>query len=220
MPIGNFVSVLVLALVASVVGAADPTRFDRTQEKFLFDVKLTSGVEVRHAVYRIEALGGRHLLQIRFQTGLAVSSPDGKSVPSLDHVEFDDLISRLVSVVQSDHNGQLDSIQVEPTLLGADWAGLIHYLRTAGIASDSVVGPKSKSVTAAVQTYLSGSMLVRSVCERIAVIEKKCSTKAVSMDPITFRLQNMGKRWGDVKLQSDAGIEVRNLWFAIDVEEK
>lgn len=220
MPIRNLVSILVFALVTSVVGAADPARLDHAQQKFLLDVKLASGSEVRNIVYRKEELGGRHLLQVRFQTGLAITSPDGKAVPSLDQVEFDDLMSRLMITVKNDHNGRLDSIQVEPTLLGSTWVELVSYLRAAAIDPDSTVDPKSKPVTVAVRYFLSGSMLVRSVCERVALIERKCSEAVVSMNPVVFRSQSLRKKWGDVKHQVDAGLETQSLWFSIDLDKK
>jgi hypothetical protein len=173
---------------------------------------------VQDAVYRKERLGGKALLQIRKKFGLSISSQEGSSPPSLSEVEFQDLVSELIFRIHQDHQDQLDSIQLELTLVDPLWSDAVKSLREATIPPDYRVTPKSDHVLRAMQTYLSRTPLVRSVCEKISAIGKKCKKHAVSMNPMPFRSEYVGREWGEVRSVPDAGILKDDIWFAIDIE--
>lgn len=190
------------------------------QEKHLLEVTLRSGLEVRHVVYRTEPLGGKSLLQVKRQSGLTLSSRDGETVQNLSEGEFDELMSGLLAIVHREHHDQLDSIQIDLALVDPLWSDSVEHLREADIAPDYTVDPKSNAVLAAMQSYLSGSALVKTVCEQVATIGRRCRKHAVSMNPVAFRSPRQSTKWGEARLLPDAGIEKESVWFAIDIEEQ
>lgn len=189
------------------------------QEKYLLDVTLIEGLEIRNVIYRKEPLGGKWLLQVKQQSGLTLSKHDGKPTSSLSEKEFAELISQLLTTIHREHNGKLDSIHVDLSLLDPLWIDLVKHLREAAIAPDYIVDPKSNTVLNVAQFFISKSALVKNVCDQVTVIERKCKKHAVSMNPLVFQPQHLRKRWGDVKHLPDAGIENESIWFSIDLEK-
>jgi len=199
----------------------EPAQADQVagQEKYLLDVTLNQGLEVRNVMYRKESLGGKWLLQVKQQSGLTLSGHGGKPASSLSEREFAELISKLLTTIHREHHGQLDSIHIDLSLVDPLWLGLVKHLRGAAIAPDSIVDPKSSTVLNVAQSFLSESALVKSVCDQVTIIERKCKKHAVSMNPIVFRSQHLWKKWGDVKPLPDAGIENESIWFSIDLDK-
>lgn len=226
MPIKKYVLLFLLAfmIVGACMGGSyeqGPAQAGQTsgQEKYLLNVTLAQGLDVRNVVYRKERLGGRWLLQVQQQAGLALSARDNKSVSSLSEGEFDELISELLAIIHREHRDQLDSIHVDLALVDPLWAGLIKHIKEVALAPDYIVDPKSNVFLNEAQSYLIESMLVKAVCERVDAIGRKCRKSAVSMNPIVFRSQHLRKRWEEVEYLPDAGIEKESVWFSIDLEK-
>lgn len=189
------------------------------KEKYLLDVPLSSGLDVGSVMYRKEPLGDDWLLQIKKSSGLALVPRDAGVAPILDEDDFYELMEDLLATIHREHDDQLDSIHVGLALVDPFRKASIEHLRTADINPDAIVEPKSASVRVAMESYISESALVESVCEMVVIIDKRCSEPAVSMNPIVFRSASLGKKWGEVRQLADAGIESDRIWFAIDLED-
>lgn len=188
--------------------------------RYQLAVPLGSGVDVRHAVYRKEPLGGKWLLQMKRKSGLALASHDGGNVSSLSEAEFAELVSGLLALIHEEHHDRLDSIQVDLALVEPLASGAVDYLRNAAMATDYAVEPKSDVILAAMQAYLEESVLVERVCEQVATIGRRCTQHPVSMNPIAIESPHLRKQWGEVKGLPDAGIEKETVWFAIHLAEQ
>jgi len=207
---------MLLLIYSSVDAAERRKRFDK--ESYIMDVELASGLQVRHVVYRREPLGGWYWLDIRRGSGLIVVDRDGRKVSQIASSDFDELIHRLMIVINQEHSGKLQSVRVDLSLISELWDGSVKNIRGAGVAYDYRLEPKSELILATMKSYLSGNDLVKRVCEQVVLIDKKCK-KNVAMNPVVFRSVYLWQKWGDVVLQPDAGMDRGLNWFSIDVED-
>lgn len=182
------------------------------------DVTLSSGLHIRHVVYRKEPLGGRWLLQIKRKTGLSMSREHQRSIRTLTEQESLELMSKLLEIVKNQHGGRLDSIQLDLAVLEYLGSDVVRQLRAAPIASNQTITPKLDAIRTSVQDSLNESTLVIETCRQVELINMSCGKSPVSMNPIPFQKAYVGKPWGDVKRLPNAGIDMASTWFSIDLQ--
>ena len=191
------------------------------QECRCFTVTLDSGTQVRDVVYGWFSLSliKTWFIAIREDTGTVISSyQEGKTALSDD--EFRELIDKLLNVIKSEHDGKLDKIQLTLGVVDTLWKNTVHYLRNGGIPDKHRVEGKDLLILRAVQSSLGQEALVKYACEQVKHLGRECRETVVSMNPVPFQLPYIGKRWGEIKDSSDAGINKERSWYGISLDAR
>ena len=212
-----------LLVICSATSAQEPrvapevTTHRPAEGFYLFDTVVASGLHVSHAVYRKEPLGNDWWLQIRRSSGVSLNSREGGVVPTLSDEELLELVQKLLVVIDKQHGGAINSVQLDVTLTESLWTDVKDHLYRAAVPAthDPSMSPLLLSVA---RDALAGTRIVRGICEQAINVGKRCNAKPVSMNEVAFKPTTRGMRWGELKALSELGIQRETMWFSIDFE--
>lgn len=217
------ITAFVLGLLLSTTASCSQEREAELEWKpisaseMLIDVTLPSGTKVKSIRYRKEKLANKWLLQLKNTSGTKVTSAEGE-VECLSQQDFKDLFVELISFIKNNNNENLDKVQLDFRITNGLWKDTMSFLRNGAIPADYKLSPKDLYLAKQISSHLEGSSELKVLCEEIEKIQKVCKDNFVSMNPITFEEDYIGKEWNQVDKLPNAGIPVDKLWFGLSVQ--
>ncbi|MCD9030433.1 hypothetical protein LDO32_01620 [Luteimonas sp. Y-2-2-4F] len=190
-----------------------------TQEAVTLNFTLNSGLHARGIIYRRERLGGNWILQIKSNSGANFVPEEAASIKSINQDEFIEIINSALANIHELHEGRLDYIHIGADLVDSFWSGALAHLRALPISPDEEVVQQSRSISDGLVRYVSHSPFVEAICGQTRNFGLECNGQSISMDPVAFQPQYLGKKWGYVKNLPDAGIQASELWYSISLKK-
>lgn len=227
----NLIALLLLGLSLSTVTSccqasetkltwkSSPSQDSLMLEPILIDVVLPSGVEVKGILYGQERLAKKWLLQIKKETAsfenIAILSNQGET-NGLSEQDFSVLFTELISFIK-DNNGQLDEVKLGLGVITELWQGTASSLRDGIVPSNYKLTPKDQHLANIISSYLTESLILKSLCEDSMQIQRVCKSNFVGMNPITFEQDYIGKEWNQVDELPNLGIPLDKMWFGVEL---
>lgn len=168
----------------------------------------------KNVIYRRERLGKSWLLQLRNLSGTNIERHSGVVTDE----DVYDVISKALNFIKKNHNGVLNEIQIDITLLDSLWSDQVSMLRRAPIQDDYIVEGKSKLISDIFIRGVAQSTFVDGVCAQVVELGGRCAVTRIGLNPIIFKDGNVGKPWGEIKALPDAGIQKDMVWFSIRLQ--
>lgn len=182
----------------------------------VIDATLTSGVEVEGIRYRKDKMSEKWLLEFKSTSGTMIRS-GGELTESLSKEEFHNLFSELISSILVNNSGKLDSVHIGLGIISDFWEETLSYLRKDAVPANYKLIAKDLDLARKISSHLKNSWILKAICKETMQINKNCENNFVSMNPITFKRDYIGKEWYQVEELSNAGIQVDVLWFGLSL---
>lgn len=224
----RYINLIVLLLIGlSLSSVASCSQANITELKWesisvsemLIDVTLPSGVEVKGIRYRKEKLAKKWLLQLKSTSGTTIHSSQGR-VNSLSQRDFKDLFAELISFIKKNNDGQLDRVQLGLGIITELWEDTASFLRKGAVPPSYKLKPKDLNLAKKISSHLKDSPMLKALCEEAVQIQKVCKNNFVSMNPITFEQDYIGKEWSQVNKLPNTGVPLDELWFSLNLRNK
>ena len=185
-------------------------------DEVLIDVILPSGIEIKDIRYRKENLGKKWLLQIKNTSGTTIKF--GKDyLSSISRQDFSDLFADLVLSIRNKNGGQLDRIQIGLGLISELWEDTSFFLKEGAVSPSYKLRPKDLDLAKKISSSLESNLILQTLCNEVAQIKKGCISNYISMNPVMFELDYIGKEWRHVEMLPNMGMPINKLWFGVSL---
>lgn len=185
-------------------------------EEFIIDASLPSGVQLKGIRYGKEKLTKKWTVGFGNMVATSINSNNGE-VNSLSEKDFKDLFGKLISFIKKNNDGQLDRVHIGLGLITELWEDTASFLRQGVVPSNYKLKPKDLNLAKKISSHLKDSSILKMLCDEAKPIHKVCKNNFVSMNPITFELDYIGKEWNQVEKLPNTGIPTDKLWFGLSL---
>lgn len=188
-----------------------------------FCIRLQNGTEVDNVMLMRDRIDGVLVLQYRGHNGLEVrgltsreNEQDESRFLSID--EFVELLDSTYGLVSQETEGAtIRRIQFDAILVRDTWQELVAAVSRATADLDGKITPKVRVVDEAALHVILQSRQLEQTCAILRKHDQAC-LRHVSVNPIVFQPDVLGKSWGDLRSLKYHGIS-ESTWFGVTVQQ-
>ena len=186
---------------------------------FSIDVAVHKGLTFQNIYLKKDPLGNNWILKIKPSKGLTKISKAGVPQSSINQLYFIELMAAVIPYIHDSGLGSIDRIQLDFQLVAPIWSNIIEVVKSDIKDKRGNVEIKNPQMSKSIKVFLDTSEEINSFCKSIIEFQYKCQSSAISLNPVAFDRNNLGKSWKSLLSKDDLGLN-KNMWFSIKIVEE
>ncbi|AQT59865.1 hypothetical protein [Cellvibrio sp. PSBB023] len=211
---------LVLMFLALQTAAAPVSNLERIKNNsFLLDVTLDSGFRFNDIPVKKRSLDGQWIVQLGSRYDMKIyNGQNHLNEVVISSEVFEELITAAIEVMKQ-NNVNLNKLHVQLDLVDHFKELVISVLKKSK-CDLKYVESKNLCLDNLVQLALKKSILTKRICEAVDQIAYHCEKNVISLNPIVFLPEFIGKPWSEIVNRDGAGIDSAASWFSINLSHQ